>query len=97
MLMQKWCHANPLIAQYMKLSGFDHYVLVGNFMDKTADIEFAYKRDATFSRSKHFFPQINYYQSLPNSLMRRMVAGVTGLLVVSTGTTSRLKHCKIIN
>src|SRR5579862_3364731 len=80
-----------LIAQYLKLSNLNHYVLVGNFTAKQNDIKLAYESDLTFVHSTQNFPQITYYQSLPNNVMRKMVGSSTDSLTLSTGVFSSLE------
>ena len=79
-----------LIAQYIKLSGQDKYVLVGDFGSKKSDIQYAYYHDTTLPTSKSL-PAIEYHQSLPNGVMRQTVARSSGDLVLSTGVTSTLE------
>lgn len=81
-----------LMAQYMKLTGFDNYVLVGNFSTAKTEIEAAYRADSSVSGvNSQVVPTIKYYDSVQNPIMRRMVANATGSLVVSTGVTSTLE------
>ncbi len=80
-----------LIAQYIKLSGQDDYLLVGDFSSKKYDIQYAYEHDTTLVTSKKKLPQIEYHQSLPNRVMRQAVAHAGGSLVLSTGVTSTLE------
>ncbi|WED43344.1 Dot/Icm T4SS effector AnkY/LegA9 [Legionella cardiaca] len=80
-----------LIAQYIKLSNLDKYVLVGEFTNKQMQIQGAYNADNTLVSPKKTLPQIEYHQSLPNTVMRKMVADSTGALVLSTGVTSTLE------
>lgn len=82
-----------LMAQYMKLTGFENYVLVGDFSSVKTNIESAYRLDKNFSSldNSKTLPTIQYYDSLHNPIMRRMVANSTGSLVVSTGVTSTLE------
>lgn len=79
-----------LIAQYIKLSGQDKYVLVGDFGSNKSDIKYAYDHDTTLPTSKSL-PAIEYHQSLPNVVMRQTVANSSGDLVLSTGVTSTLE------
>jgi hypothetical protein len=79
-----------LIAQYIKLTGFDQYCLVGNFTTKKTQIEEAYALDITMP-GKSTLPTIHYHQFLPNAEMRQVVANSTGSLVVSTGISSTLE------
>lgn len=79
-----------LIAQYIKLSRQDKYILVGEFGDKKSEIQHAYEHDLTLLTSKPL-PPIEYLQSLPNGLMRQAVAYSTSSLVLSTGVTSTLE------
>ncbi|KTD05127.1 Dot/Icm T4SS effector AnkY/LegA9 [Fluoribacter gormanii] len=79
-----------LIAQYIKLSGQDTYVLVGDFASNKYDIRYAYEHDTTLTTSKPL-PQIEYHQSLPYKVMRQAVAHAESPLVLSTGVTSTLE------
>ncbi|STX28807.1 Ankyrin-repeat containing protein. Substrate of the Dot/Icm secretion system [Legionella beliardensis] len=83
--------AYELIAQYIKLSNQDEYILVGDFNNSKPEIELFYKLDDSLPAIKKSFPPIQFYQSLPNHLMRKMVAGATATLVASTGVTSTLE------
>ncbi|CEG55541.1 Dot/Icm T4SS effector AnkY/LegA9 [Legionella fallonii] len=80
-----------LMAQYMKLAGHDEYILVGDFLGKQKEIETAYTMDTTLTTLKKSPPTIQFHQSLPNLVMRKVVAGTTGSLVLSTGITSTLE------
>lgn len=80
-----------LIAQYIKLSGQGQFVLVGDFENRKSYIKSAFMSDATLITSQKDLPPIQYYQSLPNGVMRRMMANTTGSLVLTTGTTSTLE------
>ncbi|KTC78176.1 Dot/Icm T4SS effector AnkY/LegA9 [Legionella brunensis] len=80
-----------LIAQYMKLTGHDNYVLIGDFSGKNFEIQTIYNLDKSFGTPKKTFPQIEYHQSLPNSVLRKVVADTTGSLVLSTGSMSVLE------
>jgi len=80
-----------LIAQYIKLSAQCQYVLVGDFVNSDSDIKAAFMSDASLITSQNDLPPIQYYQSLPNGVMRRMMANTTGSLVLTTGTTSTLE------
>ena len=79
-----------LIAQYIKLSDQDKYILVGQFTNKKYEIQYAYDHDMTLAASKPL-PAIEYHQSLPNGVMRQTVAHANGSLVLSTGVTSTLE------
>ncbi|MFJ1269210.1 Dot/Icm T4SS effector AnkY/LegA9 [Legionella lytica] len=79
-----------LIAQYIKLSDQDQYILVGQFTNKEYEIESAYNHDMTLATSKPL-PAIEYHQSLPYGVMRQTVAHANGPLVLSTGVTSTLE------
>ncbi|MDP3267696.1 MAG: ankyrin repeat domain-containing protein [Legionella sp.] len=79
-----------LIAQYMKLSVQDKYILVGNFMNKQYEIQDAYNHDTTLFPSKSL-PNIEYHQSLPKGVMRQTVAQANSTLVLSTGVISTLE------
>lgn len=77
------------IAQYIQLSGMDHYVLVGDFVDNKSMIE----NTCTFisNPTNNSVPNITFFKSLPNHVMRRTVAAATSPLVLSTGVTSTLE------
>jgi hypothetical protein len=77
-----------LIAQYVRLSGLKEYVLVGKFTDKQQELQATYQLEAGPDAT---LPTIQYYQSLPNHVMRRMVAETSSPLVVSTGVISTLE------
>ncbi|HHF7366054.1 TPA: Dot/Icm T4SS effector AnkY/LegA9 [Legionella bozemanae] len=79
-----------LIAQYIKLSDQDKYILVGEFGSKKSEIRYAYEHDLTLTTSKPL-PAIEYHQSLPSGVMRQTVAHSTSSLVLSTGVTSTLE------
>lgn len=78
-----------LMTQYVQLTGFEHYVLVGDFSTKKSNIDSAFKLDASFRCGP--IPTIQYYNSLQYPIMRRMTANASGSLVVSTGVTSTLE------
>lgn len=80
-----------LITQYMKLTGFSEYVLVGDFMGKNAAIRYTFENDLSFTSPQKSFPQITYHQSLKNGVMRKMAAQATSELVLSTGSLSTLE------
>jgi len=69
------------IAQYMQLTKIDNYVLVGNFAGAQYAIQSAMITPAS----------INFFETLDNSVMRRMVANASTSLVISTGVTSTLE------
>lgn len=79
-----------LIAQYMKLSNQEKQILVGEFTDKQVHIKSAYESDNTLVTSMPF-PTVEYHQSVPNGVMRQMVAHSNTSLVLSTGVTSTLE------
>lgn len=79
-----------LIAQYIKLSDQEKYILVGEFTNKKYEIQYAYDHDMTLATSKPF-PAIEYHQSLPSGVMRETVARAKSSLVLSTGVTSTLE------
>ncbi|KTD40201.1 Dot/Icm T4SS effector AnkY/LegA9 [Legionella parisiensis] len=79
-----------LIAQYIKLSDQDSYILVGEWGSKRSEIRYAYEHDLTMTTSKPL-PAIEYHQSLPNGVMRQTVAQSSSSLVLSTGVTSTLE------
>lgn len=80
-----------LIAQYIKLSAINKYVLVGEFSSKKYEVQHAYEMDTSLFPSKKVLPQIEYHQSLPSGVMRKSVANSKGSLVLSTGVTSTLE------
>lgn len=83
---------STIIAQYMKLTGFDNYILVGDFATQKSSIVSAYQLDSSLiSTTTSQVPTIFYHNSVPNPIMRRMVANVTGNLVLSTGVTSTIE------
>jgi hypothetical protein len=79
-----------LIAQYIKLSDQDKYILVGEFTNKKYEIQYAYNHDLTLATSKPL-PTIECHKSLPNGVMRQAVANANSSLVLSTGVTSTLE------
>lgn len=79
-----------LIAQYIKLSAQDKYILVGQFTNKKYEIQYAYNHDKTLASSKPL-PAIEYHKSLPNGVMRQTVAHANSSLILSTGVTSTLE------
>lgn len=79
-----------LIAQYLKLSGQEKNILVGEFTNKKYEIQDAYAQDTTLVTSKPL-PKIEYYRSLPHGVMRQTVAQANSSLVLSTGVTSTLE------
>lgn len=82
-----------LMAQYMKLTNIDHHVLVGNFATAKDKINFAYMSEMWMDPSEDMpkLPEIEFYESLDNPLMRRMVANTSTTMVISTGITSTLE------
>ena len=82
-----------LIAQYLKLTALDQYCLVGKFENKLMQIILAYEMEKTL-KDERSIPNITFYDSLPNDIMRRLSVNATGLLVVSTGVTSTLEVLK---
>ncbi|MGC1183133.1 Dot/Icm T4SS effector AnkY/LegA9 [Legionella sp.] len=79
-----------LIAQYIKLSDQDKYILVGQFTNKKYEIQYAYNHDMTLATSKPL-PAIEYHQSLSHGVMRQTVAHANSSLILSTGVTSTLE------
>lgn len=79
-----------LIAQYIKLSNQDKYILVGQFTNKKYNILCAYDQDITLPTTKPM-PAIECHQSLPNRVMRQMIARANSSLVLSTGVASTLE------
>lgn len=80
-----------LIVQYMQLTHLNEYVVVGAFASKESDIINAYRKVVS---SISPMPNIHIYPFLSNPQMRKMVAGTTGDLVVSTGVMSTLEAMK---
>nr|HAT8714641.1 ankyrin repeat domain-containing protein [Legionella jordanis] len=80
-----------LIAQYMKLTDLDTYVLVGNFTTEASTIKKAYASDTSLGPSRVEIPKIQYHQSLPNKTMRLALANSYSCLVLSTGVMSTLE------
>lgn len=80
-----------IIAQYIKLSGHDEFVLVGEFEYAKEYIESAFLSDTTLSTPKRSLPPIRYFQSLSNGDMRHAMANTGGVLVASTGVNSTLE------
>lgn len=80
-----------LMAQYMKLSGFTHYILVGDFTPGFL-IDQAYQADSTFfTNTPKLSPTVTYQRSLNNLQMRNLVVHVPGPLVLSTGVLSTIE------
>jgi hypothetical protein len=78
------------INQFITLTGeMREYVLVGNFAAQLSDIDNRI-RDGMISKQPQQ-PKIHFHQSIPNGLMRRLVVGSTGNLVLSTGVMSTLE------
>jgi hypothetical protein len=82
-----------LIAQYLYLLQEEgeevrEYVLVGEFANKQKNLAVAYKLEIGAVTP---LPKIHYHQSLPNHVMRRLIAEADTPLVVSTGVTSTLE------
>lgn len=84
------CNYVAVITQYLKLSKCDQHVLIGNCVDKKGLIESMYRSDMMSDSLSTGFPKVDYYQSVPNILMRHLVAKATRM-VVSTGVTSTLE------
>ncbi|WP_298626249.1 Dot/Icm T4SS effector AnkY/LegA9 [uncultured Legionella sp.] len=81
------------IGQYVALTELSRYVLVGDYSSSPpTEIKKAIIKELHFNGSSMLeLPQMFYHQSLSNGLMRNMVAGVPGNLVLSTGTMSTLE------
>jgi hypothetical protein len=80
-----------LISQYIRLTNYDQYVLLGDFSSKKGEIKWAYEIDTSLTTSKKTLPTIHYHQSLPNDVMRGLVANSPGSLILSTGILSTLE------
>jgi hypothetical protein len=79
-----------LIAQYIKLSDQEKYLLIGDFSNKQLEIKNAYEQDTTLVTFKPL-PSIEYHQELPNRVMRQTVTQAKSPLILSTGVTSTLE------
>lgn len=79
-----------LIAQYIKLSDQNKYILVGQLSSYKHEIQYAYDHDTTLDTVKPL-PTIEYHQSLPYGVMRQTVAHANSSLILSTGVTSTLE------
>jgi hypothetical protein len=82
---------SKLIAQYMKLSALNKYVLLGEFSSNKYEIQHAYGSDTSLFASKKVLPHIEYHHSLPSGVMRQTVAKSKSFLVLSTGVASTLE------
>ena len=80
-----------LISQYMKLTGKDTYMLVGNFNVHSSYIASAYRSDTSLKTTKKDLPDIHYHSSLEYPVMRKAQAGSSTALVLSTGVMSTLE------
>lgn len=85
--------ARKIIAQYIKLTAFDKYSLVGDFKpDDTPKILAAYTAEKTeIKKLSTALPQLDLHPSLSNKLMRTMCTKAAGNLVASTGVMSALE------
>lgn len=79
-----------LIVQYLKLTNLDHYVLVGDFLDKKIQIQATFFKNTDLKTTKRF-PKITCYKSLDNYSMRKIASNAACDLVLSTGTMSTLE------
>lgn len=77
-----------LIVQYMQLTHLNEYVIVGAFSSKESEIKRMYQNDGT---SNSPIPNTHIYPSLSHQQMRKLVAGSTDDLIVSTGVMSTLE------
>lgn len=74
------------IGQYMQLTHYGQYVLVGNF----AEYQFELKTGIASQLGPSYLPKITYHQSLDSSTMRHMV-NQSQSVIVSTGVMSTLE------
>ena len=74
-----------IMGQYTHLTQLNHYVLVGQFAEQRAKIENCIESYRALPKKIHF------HQSIDHVLMRKMVAGSSGVLIVSTGLMSTLE------
>lgn len=82
-----------LIAQYLSLTGLKQYYLVGDFEGKLSEVKREYDAIKPL-KAIDSAPEIHCVKSIPNLQMRKLVANVADLLVVSTGVTSTLEVLK---
>ena len=80
-----------IIAQYTILTGFDSYILVGEFAKNSHTIQQAISQEQTINNAKKSAPSIECHGSLGSTLMRKMTANCSGDLLVSTGVMSTLE------
>lgn len=83
-----------IFAQYMMLTNYNRYVLVGDFVGSESAFTTIYTLGiSVFGKSlpNNTVPQITIHSSLDYVLMRRMSARATGNLVASTGVMSTLE------
>ena len=80
-----------IIAQYTILTGFDSYILVGEFAKNSHTIQQAISKEQTINNAKKSVPSIECHASLDSTLMRKMTANCSGDLLVSTGVMSTLE------
>jgi hypothetical protein len=81
------------IAQYIQLTGYGEYVLVGDFSKDFSQIQPAVARFMSINGKVvrvENLPDIFFHNSLENSIMRQM-AKKSGKLVVSTGINSTIE------
>ncbi|KTC65005.1 Ankyrin-repeat containing protein. Substrate of the Dot/Icm secretion system (plasmid) [Legionella adelaidensis] len=81
-----------LITQYIKLTGLQEYLLVGNFASNASEIQKEYESDATLDTSLAY-PKITFHQSLPHGTMRQAVAR-SAPVVLATGVASTIEALK---
>lgn len=80
------------VGQYVAITELSRYVLVGDYSLHPAEVKKAIIKEVKFNGVDMLeLPTMHYHQSLPNGLMRHMVAGTAGGLVLSTGTMSALE------
>lgn len=80
-----------LICQYMQLTGFDDYVLVGDFVERAEEIYQSYLTERRSIQSSPKVPKIHYYRSIDNSLMQELHKYSASDLILSTGTMSTIE------
>lgn len=81
------------LAQYIQLTGYGEYVLVGDFSKDISQIQPAVARFMSMNGKvvrPENLPQITFHDSLGNNTMRQM-AKKSGQLVVATGTSSTIE------
>lgn len=79
-----------MIAQYLKITNFKQYLLVGDFEEKDSTVELAFDFEKII-KTREKFPSIQFFKSLPNAVMRDRISKSAGSLVLSTGVMSTLE------